>query len=89
MLNPTSNWFKEFSEKGTRLGLIDRFVFHSGLTIQVIQECTGLSLQTVKKHLQRLVKEDLLIEGISFTDDPRSKHFRITDKMRKMYGRTT
>lgn len=83
MLSPKSNWYKEFSEKGNYHGIIDRMVFHVGLKVSDIHEHTGLSYQTIRKHMRRLVDEGLVARTSEFFE---FEHYRITDKMRELYG---
>lgn len=60
-------------------------VFHVGLRISDIHECTGLSYQTIRKHLKRLENEGLVTRTSEFFE---LEHYRITDKMRELHGRS-
>jgi len=61
-------WVKEFKEaKSNKEGILDRIKFHGGLTDQLISENSGLSIQTVRKHLKTLSVEGK-IQIVQFGD---------------------
>lgn len=50
-------WSKEFSERGNRDAIASRLAFHGGLNVDDVVRHTGLSPQTVRKHLDALVAD--------------------------------
>ncbi len=52
-------WKAELEKKGWDTMLQSRLKFHGGMTVGGVSKCTGVSLQTAKKHCQKLVNEGL------------------------------
>lgn len=52
-------WYDEISKVGLRAGILSRLKFHGSLMIRNVAEYTGFSVQTIKKHADRLAEEGL------------------------------
>ncbi|MBI3632499.1 MAG: winged helix-turn-helix domain-containing protein [Candidatus Vogelbacteria bacterium] len=62
------HWVVELKKLGWEGMLIERLRFHGGLTIKEVAEETGVSQQTVKKHVEKLV--DLGRAKWGYNNDP-------------------
>ena len=51
-----SHWSDEIKRSGWKQALLSRLIFHNGLYVGDVADCGGVSLQTARKHVRRLVE---------------------------------
>ncbi len=60
MKKPEAIWAKEFKEaKSWKEALLSRLHFHGGMTIGELVENVGVCVNTAKRHVEKIVGEDL------------------------------
>jgi len=60
--SPSMHWRDEIEEKGTESALLDRLRFHKGMFLTEVELLAGLSHQTIRRHLNRLIAKGFCIQ---------------------------
>ena len=67
-----ASWYLEINREGLPAALEDRLSFHGGFTVEFAAENTGYSLQTVRKHLDKLVTNNKAYTAVT----PQGMHYK-------------